>query len=89
MSLKEEGETLSYKNIKKVYDLVNSYSFEDRISKLNLRPDRADVIIPATRIFLRAIKWANINELYVPSIGLSDGIIHVLYEKQKSLRLEA
>ena len=89
MSLKEEGETLSYKNIKKVYDLVNSYSFGDRISKLNLRPDRADVIIPATRIFLRAIKWADIKELYVPSIGLSDGIIHVLYEKQKRMRIKA
>ncbi len=89
MSLKEEGDTLTYKNIKKVYDLVNSYSFEDRISKLNLRPDRADVIIPATKIFLKAIKWTDIEELYVPSIGLSDGIIHVLYEKQKAIKLKA
>ncbi len=83
MSLKVEGDTLSYKNIKKVYDQVNSYSFEDRISKLNLRPDRADVIIPATKIFLKVIKWTDIQDLYVPSIGLSDGIIHVLYERQK------
>jgi len=89
MSLKESGELLSYKDIKKVSDLVNSFSYEDRISKLNLRPDRADVIIPATKIFLRTIKWANIKELYVPTIGLSDGIIHVLYEKQKKLKLEA
>lgn len=89
MSLKEEGKTLSYKNIKKIYDLVNSYSFEDRISKLNLRPDRADVIIPATNIFLRAMKWADIKELYVPTIGLSDGIIHVLYEKQKRMQIKA
>ena len=89
MSLKEDGELLSYKDIKKVSDLVNSFSYEDRISKLNLRPDRADVIIPATKIFLRTIKWANIKELYVPTIGLSDGIIHVLYEKQKRLKLEA
>ena len=89
MSLKEDGELLSYKDIKKVSDLVNSFSYEDRISKLNLRPDRADVIIPATKIFLRTIKWANIKDLYVPTIGLSDGIIHVLYEKQKKLKLEA
>lgn len=89
MSMKEDGEFLSYKNIKKVSDLVNSFSYEDRISKLNLRPDRADVIVPATKIFLKTIKWANINELYVPSIGLADGIIHVLYEKQKRLTLEA
>ena len=89
MSLKEDGEFLSYKNIKKVSDLANSFSYEDRISKLNLRPDRADVIIPATKIFLKVLKWADITELYVPSIGLSDGIIHVLYEKQKRLKLEA
>ncbi len=89
MSLKEDGEFLSFKNIKKVSDLVNSFSYEDRIAKLNLRPDRADVIIPATKIFLRTLKWADIKELYVPSIGLADGIIHVLYDKQKRLRLEA
>lgn len=88
MSLKEDGEFLSYKNIKKVSDLVNSFSYEDRISKLNLRPDRADVIVPATKIFLKVIKWADIKELYVPSIGLSDGIIHVLYERHKRLQLE-
>ena len=88
-TLKKEGEFLNYKDIKKVSDLVNSFSYEDRISKLNLRPDRADVIVPATKIFLKAIKWADINELYVPSIGLSDGIIHVLYEKHKRLQLEA
>ncbi|MEM7009107.1 MAG: exopolyphosphatase [Thermodesulfobacteriota bacterium] len=89
MSMKDDGEFLTYKNIKKVSDLVNSFSYEDRISKLNLRPDRADVIIPATKIFLKTLKWADIKDLYVPSIGLSDGIIHVLYEKQKQLRLEA
>ena len=89
MSLKEDGEFLSYKNIKKVSDLVNSFSYKDRISKLNLRPDRADVIVPATKIFLKTLKWADIKELYVPSIGLSDGIIHVLYEKQKQLEIEA
>lgn len=89
MSMKDDGEFLSYKNIKKVSDLVNSFSYEDRISKLNLRPDRADVIIPATKIFLKTLKWADISELYVPSIGLADGIIHVLYERQKQLKLEA
>lgn len=89
MSTISESAFLSYKSIKKVSDLVNSYSYEDRISKLNLRPDRADVIIPATKIFLKTLKWADINELYVPSIGLADGIVHVLYEKQKRLILEA
>ena len=89
MSHKDEGDFLSYKGIKLVSDLVNSYTYEERITKLNLRPDRADVIIPATKIFMKALKWADIKELYVPSIGLSDGIIHVLYEKHKRLILEA
>ena len=89
MSRKEEGDFINYKDIKKVSDLVNSYSYEDRISKLNLRPDRADVIVPAIKIFMKALKWADIAELYVPSIGIADGIIHVLHEKHKLLKLEA
>lgn len=89
MSFKKEGEFINYKDIKKVSDLVNSYSYEDRISKLNLRPDRADVIVPAIKIFMKALKWADIAELYVPSIGIADGIIHVLYDKHKLLKLEA
>ncbi len=89
MSLIKDGEFINYKDIKRVSDLVNSYSYEDRISELNLRPDRADVIVPAIKIFMKALKWADINELYVPSIGIADGIIHVLHEKHKLLKLEA
>ena len=87
MALKEEDEPLTYKNIKSIYKTLNSYSFEDRITKLRLRPDRADVIIPAAKIYLSVLKWADIKKLYVPQIGLSDGIIHILYEKQKRKHL--
>ena len=83
MSLKDKEEPLTYKNIKSIYKILNSYSFEDRITKLGLRPDRADVIIPAAKIYLSVLKWADIKKLYVPQIGLSDGIIHILYDKQK------
>jgi len=84
MSLNKDNEPLQYKNLKKIFRYLNSYSVQERIEKLGLRPDRADVIIPATKIFIRVLKWANIEELIVPQIGLSDGIIHVLYEKYKN-----
>ena len=84
MSPSKNGKPVLYKNIKKIYEELISYSYEERISELGLRPDRADVIIPAAEIFLNILKWAKIKYLYVPQIGLADGIIHVLYEKQKN-----
>ncbi|MCG8604171.1 exopolyphosphatase, partial [bacterium] len=56
---------------------------QDRMKILKLKPDRADVIIPASKLFLTIMKWADIDKIYVPQIGLSDGIVHVLYEKYR------
>lgn len=81
LSRKKEGKPLSFKQLQKIYDLLNSYSYEDRMKFLRLRPDRADVIIPASKIFLAIMKWAKIKKIYVPQIGLADGIVHMLYEK--------
>lgn len=83
MSDLKEGKPLQLKNIKKIYNELDSLSLQERITILGLRPDRADVIIPAAKIFISVINWAKIKNLYVPQVGLSDGIIHVLYEKQK------
>lgn len=83
LSRRKEGSPLSYKKIKQLYDYLNSYCLEDRIKVLGLRPDRADVIIPAAQIYLSVMKWVNIKKIYIPKIGLADGIIHILYEKQK------
>ena len=87
ISLKEVGQPITYKNIKSIYKMLNSYSFEQRITQLGLRPDRADVIIPAAQIYISVLKWADIKKLYVPQIGLSDGIIHILYDKHKRKHL--
>lgn len=81
LSRKKEGKPLSFRKMKKIYDDLNSYSFEERIRLLRLKPDRADVIIPASKIFLSIMKWASMKKIYVPQIGLADGIIHMLYEK--------
>ena len=79
----KDDKPLQYKNIRKINNILKKHSVEERITKLGLRPDRADVIVPAATIFISVMKWAKIKKLFVPQIGLSDGIIHILYEKQK------
>lgn len=79
MSGRKEGESLSYLWLNAQYHFLESLSYEERVSELGLNPDRADVIIPATRIFLSAAKWSGAKKIHVPKIGLSDGIIKNLY----------
>jgi len=76
------GEPLLRSDIEKQRDRIAAYSFDDRVRILRLRPDRADVILPAAEIFLRIMSYANIDEIFVPKIGLADGIIYDLYMKQ-------
>ena len=83
MLSKKEDKPLTFKRLREMFDYINSFSFDDRIKLLGLNPDRADVIIPATRIFLTIMKTAAIEKIIVPQVGLSDGIIHLLYEKFK------
>ncbi len=79
MSGRKEGQPLSFIWLNAQFNFLNSLSYEDRISELGLNTDRADVIIPATRIFLMAAKWSGAKKIHVPKIGLSDGIIKTLY----------
>jgi exopolyphosphatase/guanosine-5'-triphosphate,3'-diphosphate pyrophosphatase len=79
----KEGTPLSYGDLKNIYDLLRSHTLEQRIMKLGLKPDRADVIVPASKIYLSVMKWGNVKEIHVPQWGLADGMIHVLYEKHK------
>ena len=76
------GKPLSYLYLSSTFELIKSYSYEERISELNMNSDRADVIIPALRIYLSAMKWSKAKNVYVPKIGLSDGIIKNLYEEK-------
>lgn len=76
------GEPLSKNDIQLQRDRIAAHSFEERVKLLRLRPDRADVIIPAADIFLRVMELADIEEVFVPKVGLADGIIYDLYMKQ-------
>jgi exopolyphosphatase/guanosine-5'-triphosphate,3'-diphosphate pyrophosphatase len=79
MSGKVQEKPLSYIYINAQYAYLNSLTYEQRISQLGLNPDRADVIVPATRIYLNAMKWSGARQIYVPKIGLSDGIVKAMY----------
>ena len=79
MSGQPLGRPLSYVYMKANYEFLKKMSYEDRISELGLNPDRADVILPASKIYLRAMKWSRADKIYVPKIGLSDGIIKGLH----------
>ena len=81
MSGKMIGKPLSFTFLNAQYKFLKNMSYDERISELGLNPDRADVIIPATEIFLSAMKSSGATNLYVPKIGLSDGIIKTLYQE--------
>ncbi|NDV97105.1 hypothetical protein D0T84_19685 [Dysgonomonas sp. 521] len=80
---KREREPLAYDELKKLYDTLSGLSYEERIQSFKLNTYRADVIVPALKIFLTISKICKVDEIYVPKIGLSDGIIsHLYYEHQ-------
>jgi exopolyphosphatase/pppGpp-phosphohydrolase len=81
LAKKKDERQISHAKLKEIFAQLSIYSLEERITILGLNPDRADVIIPATEIFLFVMKHANIDKILVPQIGLSDGIIHLLYEE--------
>ncbi|CAM1339624.1 Exopolyphosphatase [Tenacibaculum aestuarii] len=79
MSGRDIGKPISYIYLNAQYQFLKKMSYQERISELGLNPDRADVIVPATKIYLSAMKWSGARKIYVPKIGLSDGIIKSLY----------
>jgi len=80
LSKKKEGKPLSIDLLKDYYKELSNVSLEERIRIYKLREDRADVIVPALQIYTNVMRWGGINEIYVPKIGLADGLIQSLYE---------
>ena len=83
-SNKKVGKPLSFFYLSSYFQLLNSLTFEERITELSMNEDRADVIIPATKIYLSAMKWSRSKSVHVPKIGLVDGIIKSLYQQSKN-----
>jgi exopolyphosphatase/guanosine-5'-triphosphate,3'-diphosphate pyrophosphatase len=88
LSRKKEGKPLSIKLLREIRDYLDSFSVEERIKVLGLRPDRADIIVEAADIYLMVMGWAGVKKIFVPILGLSDGLINVLYEKVKSQHID-
>ncbi|MBP6624071.1 MAG: exopolyphosphatase [Chitinophagaceae bacterium] len=81
MSKKRVGKALPIELLREYYKEMNAISVVERMHKYGFREDRADVIVPALQIYTSVMKWANIAEIYVPQIGLADGLIKQLYQE--------
>jgi exopolyphosphatase / guanosine-5'-triphosphate,3'-diphosphate pyrophosphatase len=83
ISKRKEGKPLSLELLRDYYKEFSNLSLSQRISLHKLREDRADVIVPALLIYINVMRWADAEEIFVPKIGLADGLIHALYEEVK------
>ena len=87
MSGKTNDKPLTQTYLVQRFKYLNSLSYEERIYTLGLNTDRADVIIPAIKIYVNAMKWSNAKHIYVPKIGLSDGIVKAMYYKNTKITI--
>lgn len=88
MSGKSQDKPLSYSYLSQQLTKLSEMTYDERISLLGLNPDRADVIIPALRIYTQAMKWSGAKYIYVPKIGVSDGIVKTIYHNNISLNYQ-
>lgn len=85
ISKRKEGKSLPAELLRDYYKELSSATLAERMHRYQLREDRADVIVPALQIFICIMRWAGADEIYVPKIGLADGLIKMLYQEHKSL----
>lgn len=84
LAKKKPGQALPIKKVKEIRKMIESHTMDQRIYDLQMNPDRADVIVPATGIYLQVMEWAHANSILVPDVGLKDGILLHLFEKNVS-----
>ena len=77
----KDGAPITFTKLRSLYTYLNSFSLKDRINVLGLNSDRADVIIPATEIYLTVMRWGGVKQIFVPRVGLVDGVIQLLIDK--------
>lgn len=81
ISKKKDGKPLHVELLRSYHKEFSAFTLEERIINYNLRPDRADVIVPALLIYISAMRWAGAEEIFVPKIGLADGLIKHLWNE--------
>jgi exopolyphosphatase/guanosine-5'-triphosphate,3'-diphosphate pyrophosphatase len=81
LSKRKEGKPLTLQLLRDYYKELNSHTLEERMHLYKFREDRADVIVPALQIYINVMRWVDCEEIYVPKIGLADGLIHHLYDE--------
>ena len=89
LAKKKPGQIMSIKKVKEIKKMIEALSIEQRIYELQMNPDRADVIVPASDIYLKVMEWAHANSILVPDVGLKDGILlHLLEKNMKQKKIE-
>ena len=81
LSKRKDGKPLGIETLREFYREFSGFSVEERMERYGMRRDRADVIVPALQIFNNIMRWADAKEIYVPKIGLADGLINHLYDE--------
>lgn len=84
LSKRKEGKPLNLELLRNYYREFSNLTVAQRINLYKLREDRADVIVPALLIYINVMRWADADDIFVPKIGLADGLIHILYDEVKS-----
>jgi exopolyphosphatase / guanosine-5'-triphosphate,3'-diphosphate pyrophosphatase len=84
LSKKKEGKPLPLEQLKDYYKEFSPLTVSERIHKYKFREDRADVIVPALLIYMNVMRWADADEIFVPKIGLADGLVQHLYAEIKN-----
>jgi exopolyphosphatase / guanosine-5'-triphosphate,3'-diphosphate pyrophosphatase len=80
LARRKAGKTITLNKVKEIQAMIEGHSLDDRIFKLQMNPDRADVIVPAGKIYVKVMEWAKASSILVPEVGLKDGMMLYLYE---------
>ena len=87
ISKRKEGRPLTLDLLKDYYKELSYTPLDERKHLYQFRDDRADVIVPALQVYISIMRWALADEIYVPKIGLADGLIKMLYNEIMAKRL--
>lgn len=89
MTGSKSGKPISYLSIKDLSNTLKDFNYQDRMMKFDLNPDRADVIIPALKIFTTTMEFVKANKIFVPKVGLVDGMINEIFYENNGSKLDS